>query len=153
MRVRVGDVCNVASSVAIVEPIASRHPSPWTALRPVSLQGDIPGRWPTPTSLVLTVDRQREAAKPLGTNAELPLEPRLGEKPENDAVCALKHDVFGHARRGFRPAELSVERSHASDIPTGEHDCADPCWDAYQATSVWPQSGTFPHAASSERVV
>jgi hypothetical protein len=43
--------------------------------------------------LVLTVDRQREAVKALGTNAELPLEPRLGEKPENDAVCALKRTL------------------------------------------------------------
>jgi hypothetical protein len=33
MPVPVGDVRRVASSVAIVEPIASRHPSPLTALR------------------------------------------------------------------------------------------------------------------------
>ena len=81
--------------------------------------------------LVLTVDRERDAAKPFGNTAELPLEPRLGEEPENDAVRALKHDVFGHARRRFRPAELSVERSHAPDIPASERDCADPCWDAH----------------------
>ena len=72
--------------------------------------------------LVLTMDRQREAAKPLGRYAELPLEPRLGEEPENNIVCATKHDVFSHARRRFRPAEPSVEGSHASDIPTGERD-------------------------------
>jgi glutathione S-transferase len=33
MPVLVGDVRRVASSVAIVEPIASRHPSPLPALR------------------------------------------------------------------------------------------------------------------------
>ena len=32
--------------------------------------------------LVLTVDRERDAAKPFGDTAELPLEPRLGEEPE-----------------------------------------------------------------------
>src|SRR5262245_49630165 len=86
--------------------------------------------------LVLTVDRQSEAAKPLLSNAELSLEPRLGEEAEDDAVRALEHDVLGHARGCFRPAELPVERSHAADIPTGERDRAHPCWNAQEAISV-----------------
>jgi hypothetical protein len=61
-----------------------------------------------------------------------PLEPRLGEQPEHDPVRALKDDVFGHARRRFRPAELPVERSHAPDVPAGERDGADPCWNAHR---------------------
>ena len=82
------------------------------------------------------MDRERHAANALRNTAELPLEPRLGEEPENNAVCALKHDVFGHARRRFRPAELPVERSHAPEIPARERDCADPCWDAHLTSSV-----------------
>jgi hypothetical protein len=95
---------------------------------------------PNDRLLVLAMDRERETAKPLGNTAELPLELRLGEKPENDAVRALKHDVFGHARRRFRPIELSIERSHAPDIPADERDGADPCWDAHGATSVITRS-------------
>jgi hypothetical protein len=49
--------------------------------------------------LVLAVDRQREAADTLTERAELPLESRLGEEPEDDAVGAPKHDVLEHARR------------------------------------------------------
>jgi hypothetical protein len=82
--------------------------------------------------LVLAMNREREAAKPIGNTAELPLEPRLGEEPENDAVRALKHDVFGHAGRCFRPAELSIERGHPADVLADERDGADPCWKSHE---------------------
>jgi hypothetical protein len=52
MPVLVGDVRRVASSVAVVEPIASRHSSPLTALRgPYRFQGTFPDAGPGEGSL------------------------------------------------------------------------------------------------------
>jgi hypothetical protein len=99
---------------------------------------------PNDRLFVVAVDCEREAAKPFGNTAELPVEPRLGEEPQNDAVRALKHAVLEHAGRCFWPAELSVERSHAPDVSADERDGADPCWKSHGQPAYSRNQGTFP---------
>jgi hypothetical protein len=76
--------------------------------------------------LVLAVDRERETAERVTRIAVPPLERPFGVEAQNDAVGALEHDVLGHARRRFRPDELTVEGGHPPDISADERYRADP---------------------------